>query len=91
MGLGSDEFSNGHGVVQIDKAYEYIRQNWINQSPAMTVDFQVGGWMCAQAFVCLSVCLSCETKPSAHMIVWTTYCHCYYYCVKKTICQSFSL
>ena len=45
--LGSDEFSNGHGVVQVDKAYEYIKQNWVNCSPALSVDFQV----------CLSVCL----------------------------------
>ena len=53
VGLGSDEFSNGHGVVQIDKAYEYIRQNWINQSSAMTVDFQVCLSVCV--YVCLSI------------------------------------
>ena len=52
MGLGSDEFSNGHGVVQVDKAYEYIRQNWANYSPALSVDFQVG--------VCVSVCINIQ-------------------------------
>ena len=40
--LGGDKFSSGHGVIQIDKAYEYIKQNWENNSPAMNVNFKVG-------------------------------------------------
>jgi len=39
--LGGDKFSSGHGVIQIDKAYEYVKQNWDNNSPAMNVNFKV--------------------------------------------------
>ena len=39
--LGADKFSSGNGVIQIDKAYEYIKQNWENNSPAMNVNFKV--------------------------------------------------
>ena len=53
--LGSDEFSNGHGVIQVDKAYEYIRQNWVNQSPALNIDFQVCVCVRACALVCLYI------------------------------------
>ena len=54
VGLGSDEFSNGHGIVQVDKAYEYVKQNWSMNSPALNVDFQVG--VCVHLFVCLCMC-----------------------------------
>ena len=75
MGLGSDGFSNGHGVIQIDKACEYIRQNWANRSPALNVDFQVCVCVCT---VCVCVCTVCVCVYS---VCVCTVCVCVFVCV----------